>query len=74
MPITPVAQKNQTPLTVAFLVAGALLVVWGCISLMDGFSVGSLGKLMLGAGLCTLGIVRWKVMGDVSRSARNPMR
>ena len=49
--------------------AGALLAVYGCVSLLDGFSVGAIGMLMLGSGLCVLGLVRWKVMSDASRSS-----
>ena len=55
--------------TVAWFVAGALLAVYGCVELLDGFSLGGLGMLMLGSGLCVLGLVRWKVKGQAARTS-----
>ena len=74
MPNTPVVSRSQTPLTIAFILGGALLAAYGCVGLLNGFSVASIGMLMLGGGLVVLGLVRWKVMGDASRSVRTPMR
>ena len=55
--------------TVAWFFAGALLAAYGCVDLLDGFSLGGLGMLMLGSGLCVLGLVRWKVKGQATRTS-----
>lgn len=54
--------------TLAWFVAGALLASYGCIDLLGGFSLGGLGLLMLGSGLCVLGLVRWTVKDRVAKA------